>query len=47
MKLDEDDQHVKWAPVLVNHDAPLDSAVALNVEQLELNEGCAYSPLSL
>ena len=48
MKLVEEGQHVKWAPVLVEHDAVvLDSAVALHVEQLQLSKGCMYSPLSL
>ena len=44
MELDEEGQHVKWAPVLVEEDAVLKSDVALHVEQLQLSESCVLSP---
>ena len=46
-KLEEDGQHGKWTPVHGEHDAVLDSAVALQVEQLRLDEGRVYSSLRL
>ena len=47
MELDEEGQHVKWVPVLVEYNADIDSALALHVKQLQLSEGCVHSPLSL
>ena len=46
-KLEEDGQHGIWTPVHGEHDAVLDSAVALQVEQLRLGEGRVYSSLHL
>ena len=43
MELDEEGQHVKWAPFLDEEDAVLKSAVDLQVEELQLREGCVYS----
>ena len=41
MELNEEGEHVKRAPVLVEHDAVLESVVALHVEHLQLS---VYSP---
>ena len=46
-KLEEDGQHGKWTPVHGEHDAVLDSAMALQVEQLRLGEGRVHSSLHL
>jgi hypothetical protein len=44
VELDEEGQQVKCASVLFQEDAELKSAVALQVEQLQLSEGSVHSP---
>ena len=43
---EEEDQYVKWSPVLAKQDVVLNSAVALNVKQIQVSEICMYYPLS-
>ena len=43
-EMDEEGQHVKWAPVHVEQGTVLKSDEALQVEKLQFCEGCAYSP---
>ena len=46
-KLEEEGQHIKWAPEHGEHDDVIDSALALQVEQLESGEGRVHSPQRL